>query len=319
MSFFRLPSQLNEQPQWWNWGSHQSNTILLPGDALLSETLRLPPGILRPGQVKQWLKASPDICQWRPDKDKLLKIRCEGEYCYYWAVERQLWQYWLVLIRQHARGCRWLPDWMLLPPPDKGRPFALETDDSILFRYENGSGGALPGALKHLIEPLAPRWLVRPGKELNGNDYRISPVFLQQQLKRATGRCVGVGGLPSGSSLLPSLLAVSAAFFIWQFANAAWLVSTRVPYQAQERPATLPSPETPDLSLSSSLEWLETVQVAGPVMLRQLQWSSHSLSIEASSPVSCQILARRLEHISPAPSYQQHGDICELNLKKGNT
>lgn len=312
MKFLRLPAHIDEEPIWWQWGSSQKITVLLPGDALLSETLRLPEGITRVGQARQWLLASPDACHWRPESEMLLRLSCEGEHCYYWAVERELWQWWRKLVKQLAPGARWLPDWMLLPLPDNARPFVLKADDIILFRHESGSGGSIPSTLNTLLDPLEPRWLAASGVE---EGYPVSSYFWRRQVKRYSRRWPLSLAQPSWRSLLPSLLAVGAAFFVWQAANALWLVHTRQPVAALAvKPVQAPPAE--GMSLSSSLAWLEQLQQGGPVQLQRLQWAPNTVNIHAVSLVRCQTLKDRLMALSPAPAYRQAGDLCEIHLDK---
>ncbi|MGL5968970.1 MAG: hypothetical protein ACRCZ6_17755 [Kluyvera sp.] len=312
MKLLRLPARMDDLARWWQWGDSCDVTILLPGDALLSETLRLPEGVTTTNQAKQWLLASPDVCQWRPDKEKLLRLHCEGELCYYWAVENELWLQWQTLVEKLAPGARWLPDWMLLPLPANARPFVMKADDIILFRHESGSGGSLPSELHGLLEPLEPRALAVPGGK---EGYPVSVAFLQRQIKRHSLRWPLSMMLLSWQSLLPSLLAVCAAFLVWQSAQALWLTLTRQPLAIQTVTQVL-NAEPEGMSWSSSLAWLDTLQGAGPINLRHLQWSTYTINIDAVSPVRCQVLQRRLTSIHPAPSYHQSAQWCEIHLNK---
>lgn len=312
MKFLRLPANTEDEPQYWQWGSSQKMVVLLPGDALLSESLSIPPGVHRRSQIKQWLNASPHLCQLRPEKDQLLLLEVDGEYCYYWAVERQLWSHWCELARRYAPGCRWMPDWMLLPEPQDSRPFVLKANDSILFRYEKGCGGALPVNLHHMMDSLQPRWLSIAGK---GLPFPISSTFLTQQVSvQSRGWPVRLK-LPSLKNLQSMLMTISAAFFIWQSTGAAWLIATRQPPENVMVKQKTVTRKAPASALASALTLLDSIQQSGPVNFDSLTLSQQSLLMTLSSPVECNTLSSRMKTLPLQPVYHTRDEGCDLVLK----
>lgn len=309
MKFLRLPSSTNGVVESWVQGKGREVILLYPGDALLSESVSVPPGVKGKKHIRQWMQANPEVCQWDPEKEKLLFLHHDGEYCHYWAVSHSLWMHWRSFMHNY-RFIRVLPEWMLLPPPARGGISALRSDDTVLFRHSQWCGGALPASMATLLIPLNPRWFCLSTK---GEGYPLSLMYCRQQGK-TYGRCQLLwSGLRLSKTVLPALLSMSLAFCVAQTAEYVWLISTRI------SPDTIAKPELPVIrhhsAFSRAMALLSDIQQQGPVRMEDMSLHSHEVQFTLTTELTCPALKERLKPFTVDAQFRQHGGLCRIKMK----
>ncbi|MGC6062001.1 hypothetical protein [Enterobacter kobei] len=309
MNFLRLPSSLNGATTSWSCGRGDELILLYPGDVLLSESVAIPSGLKGKKRIRQWMQANPEVCQWNPDKEKLLFLHSDGEYCHYWAVSHALWLYWCSLMPGHCMK-RWIPDWMLLPPPVNGGVSALQMGDTILFRHSAWCGGTLPVAMAELFTPLQPRWFSLSTKEAG---YPLSRTFCRNQV-RTHGRYLNLWPGPVSVRRMPAaLLAISLAFCVAQTAEFGWLLSTRI------SPDSMPKPALPVFQEHSAfpgaMSLLNDIQQQGPVKLEEMTLHSHHVQYALTSELPCPTLKARLRRFRFHAEYRQREELCRIKIE----
>ncbi|KML19415.1 hypothetical protein VL10_23365 [Leclercia adecarboxylata] len=308
MKFLRLPPYINGSVESWSLGTDSQITVLYPGDALLSESLVLPDGLKGKPQIRQWMHANSDACQWDSSNEKLLFLHHDGHDCHYWAVADSLWQYWQVLMKKHT-VIRWMPEWMLLPPPADGKIFALKAGDNILFRHSTWCGGSLPASMSHLLSPLLPRWLCLPDQK---GMFQISAAYCRRQAKlhghyRLTG-----SGQSLTRKMLPVAMTIGAAFSVAQTTEYLWLSSTRIP------PDKIIQKEnhTPEQysALPDAMSSLTDIQLLGPVKMTDMNLHVRDIQFTLTSELPCKTLQARLKVLPISAKYQQFHDLCRIGV-----
>lgn len=310
MKFIHLPAGCNEVAQQWQAGRGEEAVLLLPGQVLLTETIARPAAVKTSRQIRQWLLANPQLCQWDPQKETLLRVGCCGDRLFYWAVETSLWQCWKKWLRQHKGSVNVIPDWMLLPAPVGQQFFALQADDTILFRHDEWCGGALAQDKRPLVEAMQPRWLSMPD---SGGDYPVTERFLALQVARGSWRLPESLLIPVLQRVLPTLLLLCMAFMVEQAAELTWLSVTRAPVDAEQE-LVLTSDNGPQ-GMSQALWWLQQIQYLGPVQLSSLILSQDSVSFLLSTPLSCGEMRSRLKPLPLRSSFNKVNAGCEISLQ----
>ncbi|QLK63797.1 hypothetical protein GE278_23630 (plasmid) [Enterobacteriaceae bacterium Kacie_13] len=311
MKFTRLPAHRDDAPQHWHTPGSDEDIFLIPGDALLTETLERPAAVKSRRQIKQWLQANPVLCQWDPQKERLLFTGSHGDRLFYWAVSHELWQSWQSWLRA-GRGARYLlPDWMLLPMPAGGKFFALQADDTILFRHDVWSGGAIAAEQRALVAGMNPRWLSWPGA---GGDYSLSGAFLSRQAKAGSQWRTRELRIPS-SKVLSVLLLACGALLTEQSSEFIWLNETRTPVHTAQPQAPVSAGDF--TRVSQTMRWLQDIQQRGPVQLQSLTLNPDGVAFNLLTPLSCDDMQARLNELPLRPSFEPLGSGCDITLQGG--
>lgn len=310
MKLTRLPTHPECAPQEWEWGKDNTHLILLPGESLLSETLPLPAGVKSSRDIRRWLGSNTDEGQWDRQKELLLKVGKESNLAWYWAVDRQLWRRWQRLIRNAPGNVTLLPDWMLLPPSSSQGYFALQAGDSILFRQNEWSGGALPLAMSDLFTSMNPRWLCLPGSEKG--ELQISVSWLRDLACRHRHLMSSGRRAIPWDKALSVLLIVSAAVCVEQAGEYAWLRATREPASPQK--VVLPASRMQS-GLERSLELLQQIQQQGPIQLRSMVLDDEKAIWQLSSPLSCGMLRSRLASLPLQGEFKREEHGCRAIIR----
>lgn len=309
MKLIRLPAQCDGAPWHWHTAGCDEEIFLLPGDALLSETLDRPAAVRTRRQMRQWLEANPGRCQWDPQKERLLSLQMQGETLSYQAVTHKLWDAWQPWLRRGRPGSPLLPDWMLLPAPQGEKFFALEADDTIVFRHEAGCGGALPLAQRDLVDAMAPRWLTLPGR----GAYALSADFLRRQVRAARPAHIPrlSRALRPGLSVL---LVLCSALLAEQSAEYLWLSATRTPAQTHQVSSPAAPPDGNAQGVSQAMSWLQQIQQQGPVQLQSLSLTPDGVTFRVTTPLPCDEMQSRLDTLALQATFTSGQAACDITL-----
>lgn len=309
MKIFRLPARCGDMPQLWQAGADNETAFLIPGEAMLAETLDLPKAVKSQRQIKQWLRANPHLSEWDSDAEILLRVGRQGERLFYWAVDQSLWQYWQQWLNQGQKTIFLLPEWALLPAPDDEQRYALQADDTILFRHETWVGGALSLENRALVEALMPRWLSLSGEY---SSPPISVSFLRRQARKYVYRRPGRWFLLTTQRVLMALMVVMMAMVVELTAEYFWLGATHSPGVVVSEQKPVPKGDL--TRVSRAFEQLQQIQLKGPVQLREMDLVGESVTFQLSTPLSCEEMRSRLASLAVQSAFQNDPSGCEISV-----
>lgn len=314
MNLLILPNHIGGETQIWNFKTknvqcNEIQAVIMPGDAILSEYLEYPSICKNNKQLKQWLIANPEVSQWVPNKEKIIKIKRTNEHFYYWSVASEIWEYWMLLLGKEYKHLPILPDWMLLPKPKFAKTFAIKTNSNIIFRHENNCGGAISKKMSSIVEEIQPYWLGFPNSDAF---YKLSLTHIKNQIRNEGMSFYVLSKMIRifNQSLLPILIVSGAIMVI--FVGENLLLRNQIPPVPQlivnkiER--SLPN------GLNQSLKQLQNVQQQGPIYLEELSLRHDNFKLTLKTELPCIIMKERLSKFPLESTFFSEQENCRIYL-----
>jgi hypothetical protein len=289
MKLIRLPARTTDEIIIWQLRQGRETIILLPGEALLCESLECPAPLKKSSQIKKWLLANPELSQWDPEKEIIIRIKKTGTQCSYWAVSISLWNYWMQLDQGRYKYSILVPDWMLLPVPRDGELTALHVNGFVVFRYDSECGGALPESDKQVVDAFLPRWFSLPALGVT----RILTInFIREQARNSKVMPPRSSIIALCNKLLLPVIILCTTLTCVLAPEYIWLSSMRSS-EVQQDTITRP-PVEPD-RLQHSLSWLQDIQQQGPVQLELMHLKKNEVEYRLRTPLNCEVMEDRLK------------------------